>query len=307
MNAVDRELSSKTRAGTAGATASPARLLADLIALVKPRIMVMALLTAAGAMSLAPGEPEVSVAVWLLIGTGLIVGSANSLNMYLERDIDCLMARTKDRPLPQRRLAPSTALIFGLILGGASLPALLMVNLLTMALGLLALVAYVLVYTPLKQRTHWATWIGALPGALPVLMGWTAATGRVDLGGVLVFGVLFFWQVPHTHAIGMYRTREYARAGLKTLCGVRGDSAARLEIGIYLIVQVAVSLALVPLGVAGVPYLVVAAVLGAMVLVQAFAGLLRGKADAKWARNLFLVSLVYLPILFATMVLDGRM
>jgi protoheme IX farnesyltransferase len=303
MNAAG-ELSPKPRAGTA---ASPGRLLADLVALVKPRIMVMALLTAAGAMSLAPGEPSVNMAVWLLLGTALIVGSANSLNMYLERDIDCLMARTKDRPLPQRRLAPSTALIFGLTLGGVSLPALAMVNLLTMALGLLALVSYVLVYTPLKQRTHWATWVGALPGALPVLMGWTAATGRVDLGGLLVFGVLFFWQIPHFHAIGMYRQREYERAGLKTLSGVRGDPAARLEIGIYLVVQVAVSLTLVPLGVAGPLYLVAASILGAMVLIQAFSALLRGRADARWARRLFLASIVYLPILFVTMVLDGRM
>lgn len=282
-------------------------LVANLVALVKPRIMVMALLTAAGAMSLAPGVPEVSVALWLLAGTGLIVGSANSLNMYLERDIDCLMARTKDRPLPTGRLAPSTALIFGLLLGAASLPALAMVNLLTMALGLLALVAYVLVYTPLKQRTHWATWVGALPGALPVLMGWTAATGRIDLGGALVFSVLFFWQIPHTHAIGMYRQREYSRAGLKTLAGERGDGAARTEIAIYLPVQVAVSLLLVPLGVAGVPYLIVAAALGALVLGQAYPALLRGRADARWARRLFLASLVYMPVLFATMVLDGRM
>ncbi|MEZ4361666.1 MAG: heme o synthase [Kofleriaceae bacterium] len=286
---------------------SGAQVLADLIALVKPNIMVMALLTAAGAMSLAPGVPALSVALWLLSGTGLIVGSANSLNMYLERDIDCLMARTKDRPLPRKRLSPGTALGFGLILGAASLPALAMVNLLTMALGLVALVAYVLVYTPLKQRTHWATWIGALPGALPVLMGWTAATGRVDAAGLVVFSVLFFWQIPHFHAIGMYRQREYARAGLKTLSGVRGDAAARREIGVYLIVQVAASLALAPFGVAGVAYTVVAAALGILVLGQAFPALLRGQADAKWARQLFIASIIYLPILFVTMVLDGRM
>lgn len=283
------------------------QVVSDLIALVKPRIMVMALLTAAGAMSLAPGVPSVAVALWLLLGTGLIVGSANALNMYLERDIDCLMARTKDRPLPTRRLAPSTALIFGLGLGAASLPVLAIVNVLTMALGLLALVAYVLVYTPLKPRTHWATWIGALPGALPVLMGWTAATGRLDLGGLLVFAVLFFWQIPHFHAIGMYRQREYANAGLKTLSGVRGNAAARLEIGIYLLVQVAISLLLVPLGIAGLPYLIVAAILGAMVLGQAFPAMVRGRADARWARTLFLTSIVYLPILFITMVLDGKM
>jgi heme o synthase len=198
-------------------------------------------------------------------------------------------------------------LIFGLGLGAASLPVLAIVNVLTMALGLLALVAYVLVYTPLKPRTHWATWIGALPGALPVLMGWTAATGRLDLGGLLVFAVLFFWQIPHFHAIGMYRQREYANAGLKTLSGVRGNAAARLEIGIYLLVQVAISLLLVPLGIAGLPYLIVAAILGAMVLGQAFPAMVRGRADARWARTLFLTSIVYLPILFITMVLDGKM
>lgn len=286
---------------------SALRVVASLVALVKPRIMVMALLTAAGAMSLAPGVPSTGVALWLLLGTGLIVGSANSLNMYLERDIDCLMARTKNRPLPTGQLAPGGALAFGLVLGAASLPALAKVNLATMALGLLALVAYVLVYTPLKQRTHWATWVGALPGALPVLMGWTAATGVVDAHGLLVFSVLFIWQIPHFHAIGLYRQREYARAGLKTLAGERGEAAARREIAIYLPVQVGVSLALTPTGIAGTPYLLVAAVLGVMVLVQAVPALVRGTADAKWARNLFLASIVYLPVLFLTMVLDGRM
>lgn len=283
------------------------RVAVSLVALVKPRIMVMALLTAAGAMSLAPGVPSTGVALWLLLGTGLIVGSANSLNMYLERDIDCLMARTKNRPLPTGKLAPAGALAFGLALGAASLPALAKVNLATMALGLLALVAYVLVYTPLKQRTHWATWVGALPGALPVLMGWTAATGVVDAHGLVVFSVLFIWQIPHFHAIGLYRQREYARAGLKTLAGERGEAAARREIAIYLPVQVAASLALTPMGIAGTPYLVVAAVLGVMVLVQAFPSLVRGTADTRWARNLFLASIVYLPVLFLTMVLDGRM
>ncbi|HRC56875.1 MAG TPA: heme o synthase [Kofleriaceae bacterium] len=265
------------------------------------------MLTAAGAMSLSPGAPDAQAALWLLLGTGLIVGSANSLNMYLERDIDCLMARTKNRPLPTGQLAPRTALWFGLLLGAASLPALAILNLPTMALGLLALVAYVLVYTPLKQRTHWATWVGALPGALPVLMGWTAATGRVDLDGLVVFSVLFFWQIPHFHAIGMYRQLEYTKAGLKTLAGERGPSAARSQISLYLVVQVAVSLLLTPMGIAGTPYLVVAAALGVMVFAQAYPALLRGRADARWARSLFLASIVYLPVLFVTMVLDGRM
>ena len=274
----------------------------DMVALVKPRIMVMALLTAAGALSLAPGTAEVTNALWLLAGTGLIVGAANTLNMWLERDIDCLMTRTKNRPLPQGRLAAPTALAFGGILGIAAIPTLAMVNLLTAALGLLALVLYVGVYTPMKQRSHWATWVGAVPGAMPALMGWTAATGRIDLAGLAVFGVLFFWQVPHFHAIAMYRQRDYDNAGLKTLPSARGIPAARREIALYLVVQVVVSFAPVLLGVTGVPYLVTAAALGALVLVQGLAG----DGSTKWARNVFLASIVYLPLLFAVMVLDGR-
>ncbi|MBS1117927.1 MAG: protoheme farnesyltransferase [Deltaproteobacteria bacterium] len=276
----------------------------DLVALVKPRIMVMALLTAAGAMSLAPGTVPASQALWLLAGTALIVGAANTLNMWLERDVDCLMARTKDRPLPQRRLEANTALLFGAVQGVLSIPALAMVNVVTAALGMLALLLYVGVYTPMKQRSHWATWVGAVPGALPALMGWTAATGRVELAGLAVFGVLFFWQIPHFHAIAMYRLRDYDAAGLKTLPGARGVPAARREMGIYLVVQVAVSLTLVPLGVAGVVYGVTACVLGAMVLVQGLRGVRTG--TAKWARNVFLTSILYLPLLFAVMVIDGR-
>jgi protoheme IX farnesyltransferase len=276
----------------------------DLIALVKPRIMVMALLTAAGAVSLAPGTASTTTLLWLLAGTALIVGAANTLNMFLERDIDCLMSRTKQRPLPQGRLAASTALWFGAIQGVLALPALAMVNVVTAALGLLALILYVGVYTPMKQRSHLATWVGAVPGAMPALMGWTAATGRVELPGLAVFGVLFFWQVPHFHAIAMYRLRDYDAAGLKTLPGTHGIAAARRAIALYLVVQVAVSLALVPLGVTGSLYLATAAVLGAGVLVQGFGGVRRG--DAKWARGVFLASIVYLPILFTIMVLDGR-
>jgi protoheme IX farnesyltransferase len=276
----------------------------DLIALVKPRIMLMALLTAAGAMSLAPAAVPPLRALWLLAGTALIVGAANTLNMWLERDIDCLMARTRNRPLPKGRLEAATALRFGAIQGVLALPALAMVNVVTAALGLLALLLYVGVYTPMKQRSHWATWVGAVPGAIPALMGWTAATGRIELPGLAVFGVLFIWQVPHFHAIAMYRLRDYDAAGLKTLPGTHGIEAARRSIAIYLVVQVAVSFTLVPLGVAGPLYLATAAALGAAVLVQGLGGLRRG--DAKWARSVFLASIVYLPVLFTVMVLDGR-
>jgi protoheme IX farnesyltransferase len=288
--------------------ALPRRLapVANFVALVKPTIMMMALLTAAGAMSLAPGAIDPGRALWLIAGTALIVGSANTLNMYLEREIDCLMARTRRRPLPMHRLSPRTALVFGGLQGALSLPVLAQVNLVTAALGLVALVLYVGVYTPMKQRSHWATWIGAVPGALPALMGWTAATGRIELAGLTVFGVLAIWQIPHFHAIALYRQRDYDAAGLKTLPGVHGAAAARRHIVGYLAVQVAVSLSLWPLGVAGLPYLITAIALGVAVLVQG--GSRRAATNtARWARAVFLTSIVYLPVLFAVMVLDGTM
>jgi protoheme IX farnesyltransferase len=137
---------------------------------------------------------------------------------------------------------------------------------------------------------------------MPALMGWTCATGRIDLPGLAVFGVLFFWQVPHTHAIGMYRQREYDAAGLKTLPGTHGLESARREILTFLVVQVAVSLLPAYFGVAGVAYLVTAVALGAMVIVQGFSG----GATNRWARNVFLTSLIYLPLLFAVMVASGQ-
>jgi protoheme IX farnesyltransferase len=273
----------------------------DLVALVKPRIMVMALLTAAGAMSLAPGTVTAGRALLLLLGTGLIVGAANTLNMWLERDVDCLMSRTKQRPLPQHRLDANTALVFGAIQGALSVPVLAMTGIIPAALGLVALLLYVGVYTPMKQRSHWATWIGAIPGAMPALIGWTAATGRIDLPGLAVFGVLFFWQIPHTHAIAIYRQRDYDAAGMKTLPGTHGLAITKLTIIAFLVVQVAVSFTPALLGVAGLPYLAIATVLGAMVLFQG----LTGDGGTKWARDLFLVSIVYLPILFAVMVFNG--
>ncbi len=276
----------------------------DLVQLVKPRIMIMALLTAAGALSLAPVAASPTRALLMLVGCALIVGAANTLNMWLERDVDCLMSRTKNRPLPGHRLAPATALAFGALQGAIALPVLALVGIVPAALGLVALLLYVGAYTPMKQHTHWATWVGAIPGAMPALIGWTAATGRIDAGGLAVFGVLFFWQIPHTHAIAIYRQREYDAAGLKTLPGTHGLPAARRAIAMFLVVQVVASLVPWLLGVAGPGYGVVATVGGAAVLAQGFAGLRAG--DSKWARRVFLASIVYLPILFAVMVVDGR-
>jgi len=277
----------------------------DLVALTKPGITVFALITAAGGLWLAPGTPPLELWLPLLAGTGLIVAAANTLNMYLEREIDCRMARTKNRPLPAGRLAPDLALAFGSLLAVVSVPLLsFAVNPLTGLLGVIALVAYVMMYTPLKQRSTISLLVGSVPGAMPALMGWTAATDSLDAGGLTIFGVMFLWQIPHFHAIALFRRKDYHRAGHKILPVEAGERATRRSILLYLAVQIQVSLLLVPMKVSGTGYLVVATVLGTIYFGYALWGAVRDEGP-RWARRLFFMSLLYLPLLFAAMVLDG--
>jgi protoheme IX farnesyltransferase len=278
--------------------------LRDVIALVKPRILVFALLTALAGLALAPGDPAAGAWIPLALGTALIVGAANTLNMYLERDIDCLMARTRKRPLPDRRMEPTHALAFGLAQSALAVPVLTFaVHPLTGLLGVVALLSYVLLYTPLKQRTTIATLIGSVPGAMPPLLGWTAATGRFDTGALALFGVMFLWQIPHFHAIAMFRRHDYDRAGLKILPTERGDATTRMAIVFYLALQVQLSLLLTPLGVAGRWYLLVAALAGGGYFIYGVRGIASG--GPRWARTMFLISIAYLPLIFAALVLDA--
>src|SRR3974390_1136186 len=159
----------------------------DLVSLTKPRITAMVLVTGAAGACLAPGRMGATTLLLSLVGTALVVGSANALNMWWERDVDGLMERTRSRPLPAGRLSADLALAFGLALGAVSVPMLFLVNAATGLLGLVSLVSYVAVYTPLKRHTHLALLVGAVPGAMPPLMGWTTATGSIGLGGGLLF------------------------------------------------------------------------------------------------------------------------
>ncbi|OLC17377.1 MAG: protoheme IX farnesyltransferase [Deltaproteobacteria bacterium 13_1_40CM_68_24] len=277
----------------------------DLVALAKPRITALVVFTTAIGLWLAPhGLRPLTIAL-TLVGTVLIVAAANVLNMYLERDTDALMARTMYRPLPAHRMDPGVALKFGVALAAVSVP------LLTFAVGALpgllasiALVSYVLLYTPMKRQTAAALLVGALPGAIPPLIGWTAATERLDLPGVLLFAVMFLWQVPHFLAITLFRKEEYARAGLVVQPNEPGgEREARANIVRYTVALVAVSLLFVPLGLGRGAYLAVALIVGAVFLGYAIAGLRQG-AGRGWARNLFLLSLLYLPVLFGALVLD---
>lgn len=290
--------------------------LRDLLALTKPRITFIVLATCASGMAMAPGRLSWGRTLAALVGTSLIVASANTLNMWWERDLDGLMARTRRRPLPSGRIAPSVALAFGLFLAAASLPLLAWVNLVTATLGLAALVVYVAIYTPMKRHSTLALLVGAVPGAMPPLMGWTSVTGSitgagpaelaglpraVQLGGVALFVILFMWQVPHFLAISFFRARDYAAAGMKIVPVERGERVAKLQILGYSLLLVGSSLG--ACGLAGTVYLMAACVLGA-----AFVGLgaygLRGASGNKWARSLFAYSIVYLVAILAIMIVD---
>lgn len=277
----------------------------DYLALAKPRITLMVLGTAGLGLYLAPAAPQSmgsGSVLGLLLGTVGIVAGANTLNMYLERDIDGRAARTRRRPLPAGRLAPAQALGFGLALALVSLPLLyLSANLLTAGLGALALLLYVAVYTPMKQISPGALVIGAVPGAIPPLMGWTAVTGRLDLGGLALFAILFLWQLPHFLAISLYRMTEYRQAGYKVTVNEHGMDTAKLQIVLYLFALCPVTLILVPLGLGGTVYLWTALVAGLLFIALGLLGL-RRQAGSRWARSLFSGSLVYLLMLAAALV-----
>ncbi|MDB4993312.1 MAG: Heme synthase, protoheme farnesyltransferase [Myxococcaceae bacterium] len=275
--------------------------LRDIVTLMKPRITLLVLITAAAGVWLAPVPISKLALALTMLGTFMIVSGANALNMYIERDIDGRMDRTKNRPLPAGRMSPRVALWFGVAISVLSIPILAIgVNAVTALLAVLANLSYVLAYTPLKQRSHWALLVGAVPGAIPPLMGWTAATAHVDAGGLALFGVLFFWQVPHFLAITLFRKEDYARAGLFVMPNVVGEDATKRSIVTYTAALVASTLLVFPLGISGRVYLVTAFVLGCTFLAWGTWGL-RPTAGRKWARSLFAYSIVYLVLLLATM------
>lgn len=279
--------------------------IADYVSLAKPRITALVAFTTASGLWLAPIRPPLRIVLVTLLGTVLAVASANVLNMYLERDTDALMSRTMNRPLPARRMDPQLALRFGLLLGAVSLP------LLSLAVGprpgflaAIALVSYVLLYTPMKRRSSAALLVGAVAGAMPPLIGWTAATGTFDLPGVLLFAVMFLWQVPHFLAITLFRREDYARAGLLVLSNEPGgERKARRNILCYTLALVSVSFLFVPLGVAHNLYFATALLAGALFVAHGLIGL-DPASGRRWARKEFGLSLAYLAALLGALVID---
>lgn len=290
---------------------SPYQSARDVVALTKPRITFMVVLTTAGGYWLACRffgiDPlaDLPRLAMLLLGSALVVGGANTLNMFIERDTDSLMSRTRTRPLPEGRLAPEVALVVGLLLSAVAVPLLTTaVNVKTGLLALVALVSYVLMYTPLKRVTPLALLVGAVPGAIPPLMGWSAARGTLDAPGIVLFGIMFLWQVPHFLAIATFRREEYARAGMKVGPVVYGERVTRHHVVRYLAALVLTSMLLVPFGIGGRLYLVAALGLGALFFGVGAWGL-RRDAGNRWARGLFFTSILYLTGLFAALTIGA--
>lgn len=292
---------------TTSTLARPTTAIADLVALTKPRLTGLVLFTTAGAFLLAPGDIDFVRLAWTLIGTWLTVASSHALNMFHERDVDGLMQRTKDRPLPAGRMAPEVALVFGVSLGLIGIPLLVKtVGPLAAGLASLALASYVLAYTPLKRRSPAALYVGALPGAIPPVLGWAAATGTLDPAPMALFATMFVWQIPHFLGLSLLLSDDYRSAGIRTQSVVSGFAATQrtTRIGVALLLPVSLSVLLT--GVAGVLYAVVAPAMGVAFLAVC---LRRAAPDdpqgAAWGRTVFLTSLVHLTALFSALALDA--
>jgi protoheme IX farnesyltransferase len=292
-------------AADAGAPTSAKARAAAYIELTKPRITFLIVLTSAAGFCLgARGAVNYVVFTHAMIGIALLSSGIATLNQYLERDLDGLMRRTENRPLPSGRLVPFEALWFGITLTiVAELYLALSVNVLTALMGLTVIAGYLFLYTPLKTRTSLSTAVGAFPGAMPPLMGWAAARGEVDIAAWVLFAILFLWQFPHFLAIAWMYREDYGRAGIRMLPVVEPDGRVTgQQIILYALMLLPVSLLPTLLGISGKVYLVAAIVLGLLFLASSIRAAL--SKSNQHARQLLLASVLYLPLLFGVMVLN---
>jgi heme o synthase len=284
---------------------APRPRLADLLELTKPRVNVLVLVTTGVGYYLgSAGRPLLLPLVWTLAGTGLAAAGTLALNQYMERDVDARMERTRHRPLPEGRVRPDQALVLGLgllatglaVLAGRANPLAALVT-----AGIAA--TYLLLYTPLKPVTSLCSIVGAVPGALPPVVGWAAARGTLGIEPCILFAIMFLWQIPHSLAIGRMYRDDYARGGIRVLPVVDRDGwSTGTQVVSNCLALVPVALLPTLVGLAGSLYFLVALVLGIGFLWSAI-GLARTGSAAD-ARRLLLASLVYLPVLLAVMALD---
>ena len=280
-------------------------LLADYLSLTKPKVVALLLATTVGAMYITDhGPPPLALVLWTMLGGYLAAGGAGAINCALDRDIDIHMGRTSRRPVPSGRLSAAHALTFGLgmcALGCAVLY--VFANPLAAALALAGVVYYALLYTRwLKRSTAQNIVIGGGAGAMPPLVGWAAVAGSLDLAALLLFAIIFYWTPPHFWALALIKERDYARAGVPMLPVVAGAQETRRQIGLYSLLLVGLSLMLVPAGVMGALYLVIALASGLVFLRHAWRVWWAGGTGAIW--GMYTYSLFYLAVLFAAMVAD---
>ncbi len=273
--------------------------------LTKPRITFLIVLTSAAGFALAsPGAVNYSALITAMAGIALLSSGIATLNQYIERDLDALMRRTADRPLPSGKLLPNEALIFGAGLTiGAEVYLALLVNPLTALLGLTVISGYLFAYTPLKTRTTLSTMVGAFPGAVPPLIGWAAARAEIGLEAWVLFAILFLWQFPHFLAIAWMYREDYSRAGILMLPVVEPEGRVTAQqIVVYTVLLIPVSLLPTVLGTSGKIYFAGAIILGLLFLYSSVrAAMSKSRQEAK---RLLLASVIYLPLLFILMVVN---
>ncbi len=281
------------------------RVVCDYVALTKPKVQSLLLLTTITTMYVA-GDPSVHLVALTCLGGYLSAGGAGAVNHYWDRDLDARMARTADRPVPSGRVSPRAALLFGCALGGLSFAELsLAVNVLAACLALAGFAGYVGVYTMwLKRRTAQNIVIGGAAGAVPPLVGWAAATGHLAPTAFYLFAIVFYWTPPHFWALSLLMKEEYAKVGVPMMPVVRGERETRKQILLYSLLLYAVSQLPFCAGRFGAVYLGVSIGLGALFVGGAAA--LQRHADRRSALRLYLFSLAYLAILFCSMVIDAH-
>jgi heme o synthase len=281
------------------------RALADYVALTKPRLNLLVVASSAAGYYLGARAPfDVAAMVQAVGGTALVAAGAAALNQFAERDIDAMMRRTRTRPLPSGRLSPWEALAFGLALFVTGLAVLaLTVTMLATMLAFVTLVVYLGVYTPMKRRTPLSTLVGAVPGALPPLIGWSASHGTIAGGGAALFAIVFLWQIPHFMAIAWLFRDDYDKAGLPVLPVLEPDGhrTGRTAV-VYAAALIPISLLPWLIGMTGLSYAAVAAAVGLGLLWLAIRFAIMRSNTA--ARSLFLGSIIYLPVLWIVMIAD---
>jgi len=279
----------------------------DYLALLKPRVMSLVVFTALVGLAIAPGTIHPLTAFTALLCIAVGAGASGALNMAYDADIDACMTRTAQRPVPKGRVKPGEALAFGITLAGFSVVTLgLMVNWLSAGLLAFTIFFYAVIYTMwLKRATPQNIVIGGAAGAFPPIIGWAAATGSISLESIILFAIIFFWTPPHFWALALYKSDDYARAGVPMLPVVAGDMTTRRQILLYTLILVPLGVAPYALGFAGLLYGATAVVTGAVMLLLAWQIYRERRPEDAASRKMFAFSILYLFLLFAVLLVDN--